>query len=362
MKIYDLAFLGLGASGLATLKLAYKDKSISIVGIDKNFNSSRNNFFAFWLTDWMKEFDELIKHRWHKWEFHYNEKIISHQSEKMPYCVIKFQDWKNFCINGVNNLTIKENDVIKLEKIDEFFEITLENGEKIYSKKIYDSRTPKQAPNKLKQHFLGHTIKSDELNYDNVVNLMDFRVSQDNGLHFIYILPFSKNELLIESTVFSKNVLDKSWYESMIEDYIQNILKIKKYQLIEEERGVLPMHSVHFQSIDMRHINIGSRGGATKISSGYAFAFFLKKLKSSKIDLIKNYHSFLDRWMDRIFVNFIENCVGSDFVFKGMVSSLSGNEFASFMMGTAGLKTKLKIILSMPKLSFIHSLFRSLSN
>jgi len=43
------------------------------------------------------------------------------------------------------------------------------------------------------------------------------------------------------------------------------------------------------------------------------------------------------------------------------VRSLNGDEFASFMMGTAKLNTKLKIIYSMPKLGFLRSFFQSLS-
>ena len=58
MKIYDIAFVGMGASALGTYKLKYHNKDSSIIGIDQNFNNSRNNFFAFWLTDWMKDFDK----------------------------------------------------------------------------------------------------------------------------------------------------------------------------------------------------------------------------------------------------------------------------------------------------------------
>ena len=361
MKIYDVAFLGMGASSLATLKLSYQNSSSSIVGIDKHYNSSRNNFFAFWLTDWMREFDEVIKHKWHYWEFNYDDLRVTHESKEMPYCVIKFQEWKSYCIKDFSNLIIKEKDVIELNKLDDCYEIKLDDGERIFSKKVYDSRTPTQQPNKLKQHFLGKVIRTDEIDYKDIVNLMDFRVSQDDGLHFMYVLPLSNNELLIESTVFSKNVLEKNWYENKIDGYIKNNLKINNYQLIEEERGILPMYFINNEN-DENYINIGSRGGATKVSSGYAFSFFLKKLKSSSLKTGQTYHSFWDNWMDRVFVSYLENNNRTDKIFKNMVNSLNGDEFASFMMGTSSLNTKIKIIYSMPKLGFIQSLFRSLSN
>ena len=66
--------------------------------------------------------------------------------------------------------------------------------------------------------------------------------------------------------------------------------------------------------------------------------------------------------MDRVFVSYLENNNRTDKIFINMVNSLSGNEFASFMMGTANLNTKFKIIYSMPKFGFLQSLFRSLFN
>ena len=98
MKTYDIAFVGLGASSLAYLKIKYEKSSLSIIGIDKNFNKKRNNFFAFWLTNWMKEFESVITYQWESWEFTDYNKNIKHYSTDMPYSVIRFQDWKNYCL------------------------------------------------------------------------------------------------------------------------------------------------------------------------------------------------------------------------------------------------------------------------
>ena len=76
MKIYDIAFIGMGASSLATIKLKYSKSNLSIIGIDKEFNSSRNNFFAFWLTNWMKPFEDLITQKWNNQKS--EKKLFSH--------------------------------------------------------------------------------------------------------------------------------------------------------------------------------------------------------------------------------------------------------------------------------------------
>ena len=66
MKIYDIAFVGMGASALGTYKLKYHNQDASIIGIDRDFNNSRNNFFAFWMTDWMAPFKDIVKNKWKK--------------------------------------------------------------------------------------------------------------------------------------------------------------------------------------------------------------------------------------------------------------------------------------------------------
>ena len=357
MKIYDIAFIGLGASSLATIKLKYSNSQLSIIGIDKEFNSSRNNFFAFWLTDWMESFESLITQKWNKWSFYYENGNITHTSNSRPYCVIRFQEWKKFCLENINNINYKERNVNKISKNDDYYKITLDNDENIFAKKIYDSRSPGIKKDGLKQHFIGQIIQTTKSHKMNIATLMDFRVSQEEGLHFMYCLPINENQILVESTIFSKNLLPNEWYKHQIRDYISQQLQLEQFEIIEEEKGILPMYEIKNKNTD-NYINIGTRGGATKISSGYAFSFFLRKLTSN----IDNYHSYWDEWMDKIFVNFLLNNHKTEHIFIRMSQSLTGDEFSSFMMGIADFKTKIKVILSMPKKSFIKSFISSLSS
>ena len=184
--------------------------------------------------------------------------------------------------------------------------------------------------------------------------MIKFILTQDQGLHFIYLLPLDDTRLLVESTVFSKSLLDPSWYQNQISTYVENNLGIKKYEIIDTEQGVLPMFEVYSQNED-NYIQIGAKGGATKISSGYAFSFFLKQLASEKSD----YHSYWDKWMDKIFVKYLENNSKSDEIFMKMAKKLSGEEFGSFMMGNATFSTKLKTIFAMPKIGFLKSFINS---
>ncbi len=357
MKIYDIAFVGMGASALGTYKLKYHNQDISIIGIDREFNNSRNNFFAFWMTDWMTPFKGIVKNQWNTWEFYHQHQKITHESIGSPYCVIRYQDWKKFCLKESYNISIKVNNANKIQKKDDFFEITLDNEEKVYCKKIYDSRSVNLENDGFKQHFIGNIITVKDGHKIKNARLMDFRVKQDQGLHFIYLLPLDNNRLLVESTVFSKFLLNPSWYQNEISTYIDKNLDIKNYEVNDSEQGVLPMFEINSQNKD-NYVQIGTKGGATKISSGYAFSFFLKQLTSKD----KDYHSYWDKLMDKIFVNYLENNDKSDEIFMNMVKRLNGEEFSSFMMGHAKFIIKLKIIFSMPKIGFIKSYFGAILN
>ena len=73
------------------------------------------------------------------------------------------------------------------------------------------------------------------------MTLMDFRVDQSNGMHFIYLIPFSETEALVESTLFTPEKLDDSFYRDTIKRYVEKIYNVSKFEIIEEESGVIPM-------------------------------------------------------------------------------------------------------------------------
>ena len=109
--------------------------------------------------------------------------------------------------------------------------------------------------------------------------LMDFRLEQKEGATFMYVLPTSKNEALIEYTLFSKDLLEKEVYKQELTKYIADFLGIEDYEITHTEFGVIPMSLAKFDrnpNAQSRILNIGTAGGFTKSSSGYTFQFIQK--------------------------------------------------------------------------------------
>lgn len=125
----------------------------------------------------------------------------------------------------------------------------------------------------LLQHFKGWIIETPEPVFDpGTATLMDFRIEQRGETRFVYVLPLSEREALVEFTVFSPALCTAEEYASDLRNYIDNYLKIKEFTIKEEEFGVIPMSDYPFtQSPGSRTIHIGTAGGFVKGSSGYAF-------------------------------------------------------------------------------------------
>ncbi|GIR00728.1 MAG: hypothetical protein CM15mP9_4310 [Methanobacteriota archaeon] len=93
-------------------------------------------------------------------------------------------------------------------------------------KLTFDSRPPRASRNAMLQHFLGQEVIVDKPVFDDTTAiLMDFRVDQSHGMHFIYLLPFSPTQALVESTLFSTKVLEEEFYIDSINQYPSSILE-----------------------------------------------------------------------------------------------------------------------------------------
>ncbi|MBT8301578.1 MAG: lycopene cyclase, partial [Maribacter sp.] len=125
----------------------------------------------------------------------------------------------------------------------------------------------------LQQHFIGWSIKSQEPIFEpSQATFMDFSIEQKNNTRFMYVLPFSKNTALIEYTLFSEHLLPKKEYEDAIREYLSKKLGCTTFEILEQEKGSIPMTCYKFHELNTKRIQyIGTAGGWSKPSTGYTF-------------------------------------------------------------------------------------------
>ena len=103
---------------------------------------------------------------------------------------------------------------------------------------VFDSRPPRVPHGCMLQHFIGFEVRAPKPVFDpETVILMDFRVDQSQGMHFIYLLPFSATEALVESTLFSASTLDEDFYTGAIDSYLQRYFDLTSFEILRRERG-----------------------------------------------------------------------------------------------------------------------------
>lgn len=125
----------------------------------------------------------------------------------------------------------------------------------------------------LSQHFGGWFVETQKPVFDpNRIRLMDFRIEQNDEVRFVYILPFSETEALVEYTVFSENTWHTDAYDQALRQYLTEELGVNHYTITHRERGSIPMTNHPFARQKGKHVvNLGTAAGLTKATTGYTF-------------------------------------------------------------------------------------------
>jgi lycopene beta-cyclase len=214
----------------------------------------------------------------------------------------------------------------------------------------------------LLQHFKGFVIRTSEPAFDpSVGTLMDFRTSQANGTAFVYVLPLSDREALVEYTMFTAQLLAAEAYDVAVHDYIHRVLDIPEYEVVSTEFGVIPMTDYPFPTHDQNIINIGTAGGATKPSTGYTFSFIQRQAD----DIMHQLHagqfpvpmpgsrSGKFRLYDSILLKVLAgNKLPGDYIFTQLFRKNRMADVFAFLDNETNLWKDLTIINSLPKKVF----------
>ena len=379
-KIYDYIICGAGASGLILASSMLDDKYFSnkkILLIEKENKNLNDRTWSFWEGKNGK-FDDLVSKSWSYAKFKSFNTNLEFNLDPFIYKTIRSSDFYKKLFSKIKlskqikieNLEVKEiisekNKVIIHTKSDEFI------GKYVFSSILKKDLLKNSSFPFLKQHFEGWFIKTNKSFFDkNKTTLMDFSINQKNETRFIYILPFKSNEALIEFTLFTKSILKNSEYEKVLKEYLNN-KEIDSYEILEKEKGVIPMTCYPFEKHNnSRVLFIGTAGGWTKASSGYTFKNiitktellinFLKREKDLSKFNLRSRFNFYDLILIDVLYNY--NHLG-DKIFSSLFRNNKPNKVLNFLDEKTNLIDEIKIMYSFPlsiKILFIKALFKNL--
>lgn len=222
----------------------------------------------------------------------------------------------------------------------------------------------------LQQHFIGWHIKTTSPAFNpGKPTFMDFSVPQRGNTRFMYVLPLNTNESIVEYTLFSHDLLPEVEYEEAIQSYLAD-KGISDYNIVDKERGSIPMTSYPFWKNNSKNIlNIGSAGGWTKASTGYTFTNtdkkstsllrFLEKENDFSLFFKKSRFWFYDLLL--LDILYRKNHEGAH-IFSSMFRDGKAGLVFKFLDEETTLAEDLKVILKCPKAVFISALLRRLLN
>ena len=282
---FDYLIVGGGAAGLSLAYHIAQEPRLAgkrVLIIEPDAKTQNDRTWSFW-ADEPGMFDDIVAHEWHKIAFRSPgfERVID--LGRYRYKTINGLDYYRFVQQALTHnpqFTRVRGNVAQLENTPVGARATTANGDTYTARYAFDSRPPNLAklrqPEKhryLLQHFVGWEIETETDVFDPAtVEFMDFRGTQQHEARFIYVLPFSARKALVEYTLFSETVLPKADYEAAIRAYLNDVLGLKSYRIVAEEVGAIPMTDHPLPARNGAHIiNLGTRGGRAKPSTGYAF-------------------------------------------------------------------------------------------
>lgn len=281
---YPYVILGAGCAGLSLAwNLLELGVRAPILLVDRRDRFENDRTWCFWDVE-PTPFSDLATHAWPRWRIHDGRQEVVSECPEYPYLRLRAADVYRRVLDRLEaspNVTLALGHPIVDVRETHRGVIVATSDRQYLGGRVFDSsgRTS-EIPSRdrgarLLQHFVGRLVRARRPAFDpSCPTLMDYRVSQADGPHFVYVLPLSETEALVENTYLHPFSIDMERHRREIANYLQvrHDLGPDDCEVIEEESGSIPM-AVGRQAVrpGSRIETIGLAGGAARPSSGYAF-------------------------------------------------------------------------------------------
>jgi len=377
MGIYDFILAGGGAAGLSlALRLAQAFPDRKILILDREPKRTNDRTWCFWSVH-PSPYPTATFRTWDRLAFYGLN--FSKTYVLSPYCyyLIRGIDFYRHAYDRLSsfpNVRFEYGEVDRIQEDQEHTSVSLNGmafeGKWVFSS-LYDPKKITKQPRRyhyLKQHFRGWEIETSTRCFDpQMPTLFDFRIPQDGQMRFMYILPFSEREAMVEYTLFSPELLTDEEYDSALQNYIADTLKIKEFRIKAVENGVIPMSDQPLpRKLGERILAVGTLGGRVKPSSGYAFLRIQKDSEAIVRSLLQQGHPFdlpdsPSRYhlFDSIMLQVMQRHGGEmHHIFTQLFRNNPIQRVFAFLDENQSFPEDLKILASLPPLPFIRALLR----
>ena len=397
MQVWDAIILGAGCAGLTLVNelIGRGEGRLSILLLEERSEYTNDRTWCFWNTI-NHRFENAVSYRWSGWNVHYAGEVV-HCRGAYQYQYLRAEHFYKLALAPVyaSSKTILRlgEQVRTVQEEEDLVRIQTHQGTHV-GRYVIDTRPMDQQNRRATypdvhwlQHFMGWKVKTERACFQSKqVTLMDFEGRKDAaeilgvsdnetdnalpGIPFIYLLPFSPTEALVESTWFGPKVLPKSVYREQLQRYLQE-KGAGNYEIIEQEYGVLPMSTLPTTTQPTKRIrHLGLAGGAARPSTGYAFLAIQRQAQRLSDQLLKgdwgnfpDYYSTQSRLLDATFLRVLQqNPQRGPELFWRLFRYANPDALVRFLADTASLKDLWEVTTCLPSGIFLkQSLFPNFS-
>jgi len=291
----DILIVGAGLSGLLTAwRCLDVNPDLKVEIIEASDRIAGDHTWSFNLTDvapdlrdWIKPF---IAYQWDRYDVKFPKR---ERTLDISYCTGNSETLRA-CVQPhieSRRLQVRLNTRVETLSPDN---VILQGGETLSATCVLDARgfEPNEDVFLGYQKFVGHVIKTGKPHGVERPIIMDATVEQLGGYRFVYCLPYSETELLVEDTYYTDGPeLQSQEVDARIKDYIRDRLSVDHFEVVRREKGVLPI-TLGVEDDYWAPPALGIRGGFYHAVTGYSFPNALKNAEwiAYKIDL------FGDNW------------------------------------------------------------------
>ena len=371
---YNYIVTGGGCSGLSLIMHILSEPSLSNKKILLIEQSEKNLNDRTWCFRQQGKgfFESVVCKQWSSAWFHADGYSSLKELGSYRYKMIRGIEFYRHCYEKIAsspNVKVVHDKVVSIQQesggVRVFTEQGEYTGEYTFNSIMFDDPMKQKNAHHLLQHFKGWVIETAEDAFDlHACTLMDFRVGQQHGTTFVYVMPLTKRKALVEYTLFTEQLLKDDQYVDGLKNYIKDFLKGVAYTIEEEEFGIIPMTSAQFKREEGNTIFIGTAGGQTKASSGFTF-MFIQKQSVLIVDRLKKtgkpfYHPTKMQqrynWFDKVLLNvLIKRRVPGDIVFKKMFQKNPIDRIFRFLDNETQLHEELRLIATLPTFPFLQA-------
>lgn len=373
----DYLIVGAGCAGLslAVHLLETRRAGLRVAVLDPRTDFGRDRTWCFFRT-MDHPFARCVDREWTRWRIVRGAREVIRGSEDHPYQHLPADAFYAHALER-----IRASGAVSLHLgarvhalVDEGDRVVAETDlGRIRARVAFDGRpTPRLsvepgAPGFL-QCFVGWFVQAARPVFDaTAATLMDFRVDQATGIHFMYVLPFSETEALVEDTYFCARVPPDERHESALSSYLEQ-MGVRDYRVTRRERGVLPMSARAVPPRPSRRVyRIGLAGGLAKPSTGFAFLAIQRfsralaaRLRREDLPAPPPVRPPRTRALDRVFLSYLARRPDeAPDLFARLFERVPAEALVRFLSECGTIADDLRVMAALPTAPFAREAIRS---